>query len=99
MLEGSGPPHSYDVTKERIILMQEFKAYPVSRPHGLRTLSTILALFAVVMASYAAAMLLAAETRANPQANKGKSGMAGTFSFRPSGVIHFRIQQTEMKKN
>ena len=27
---------------------------------------------------------------ANPQANKGKSGMAGIFSFRPSSVIHFR---------
>ncbi len=44
-------------------------------------------------------MLSAAETRANPQANKGKSGMAGTFSFRPGSVIHFRIQQTEMKEN
>ena len=79
--------------------MRAFKAYPVSRPHDLRMRSTILALFAVVMASYAAAMLLAAETEANPQANKGKSGMAGTFSFRPSSEIHFRIQQTEMKEN
>jgi hypothetical protein len=34
--------------------MQEFKAYPASRPDGPRMRSTILALFAVVMASYAA---------------------------------------------
>jgi hypothetical protein len=79
--------------------MQEFEAYPASRPDGLRMRSTILALFAVVMASYAAAMLLVAETSTNPQANKGKSGMAGIFSFRPSSVIHFRIQETEMKEN
>ena len=79
--------------------MQEFKAYPASRPYGLRMRSTILALFAVVMASCVVAMLSAAETMANPRASRGKSGMAGTFSFRPSSVIHFRIQQTEMKKD
>ena len=79
--------------------MRAFKAYPASRPHDLRMRSTILALFAVIRASCGVAMLSAAETRANPQANKGKSGMAGTFSFRPGSVIHFRIQQTEMKEN
>ena len=77
--------------------MQEFKAYPASRPDGPRMRSTILALFAVVMVC--SAMLFAAETRANPQANKGKSGMAGIFSFRPSSVIHFGIQPTELKEN
>ena len=52
----------------------------------------ILALFAVVMASCVVARLSAAETGTNPQASKGKSGVAGTFSFRPSGVITLRTR-------
>jgi len=61
--------------------MQEFKAYSCVTSHGLRMRSTILALFAVVMPRAEWPLLSAAETRANPQSNKGKSGMAGLSVF------------------
>jgi len=66
--------------------MQESK-YPASRPHGLREIHDSGA-FCGGHGLVRSAMLSAAETRANPQANKAV-WHGRDFQFSPGSVIHF----------